>query len=99
IRDICDRNRAVRRGLPSVSRFLYSCSERQSFIWASHRWLALATYPGVERSGPLLLPYLVLLRMGFTLPGRITPPAVRSYRTISPLPAMRQAVYFLWHFP
>jgi hypothetical protein len=29
---------------------------------------------------------LVLLRMGFTLPARITPSAVRSYRTFSPLP-------------
>lgn len=50
------------------------------------------------RSG--LLPYLVLLRMGFTLPPALTG-AVRSYRTISPLPsALRpRAVYFLWHFP
>ncbi len=40
----------------------------QSFIWAGHCCPALATYPEVERSGPLLLPYLVLLRMGFALP-------------------------------
>ena len=26
-------------------------------------------------------------------------PAVRSYRTISPLPWHAMAVYFLWHFP
>ncbi len=26
-------------------------------------------------------------------------PAVRSYRTLSSLPARRQAVCFLWHFP
>ena len=44
------------------------------------------------------LPYLVLLRMGFTLPRRVATRAVRSYRTISPLPA-KLAVYFLWHFP
>ena len=25
--------------------------------------------------------------------------AVRSYRTFSPLPGLRPAVYFLWHFP
>jgi hypothetical protein len=25
--------------------------------------------------------------------------AVRSYRTISPLPRESEAVYFLWHFP
>jgi hypothetical protein len=36
--------------------------------------------------------------MGFSLPGAITRPAVRSYRTFSPLLAGdRQAVYFLWH--
>ena len=33
--------------------------------------------------------------------GEITPAAVRSYRTISPLPhtLRHEAVYFLWHFP
>jgi hypothetical protein len=29
----------------------------------------------------------------------VTSEAVRSYRTVSPLPALRQAVCFLWHFP
>ena len=33
-----------------------------------------------------LLPYLVLLRVGFTVPRRVATRAVRSYRTISPLP-------------
>jgi len=28
----------------------------------------------------------------------VTSNAVRSYRTISPLP-LKEAVYFLWHFP
>jgi len=46
-----------------------------------------------------MLPYLVLLRMGFTLPRSVTTRAVRSYRTISPLPSRSRAVYFLWHFP
>jgi len=45
-----------------------------------------------------LLPYLVLLQAGFTVPRRVATRAVRSYRTISPLPA-KLAVYFLWHFP
>lgn len=31
-------------------------------------------------------PYLVLLRVGFTMPQAVTSCAVRSYRTISPLP-------------
>jgi len=46
-----------------------------------------------------LLPYLVLLQAGFTLPRRVTTRAVRSYRTFSPLPNRSPAVYFLWHFP
>ncbi len=33
-----------------------------------------------------MLPYLVLLRAGFTVPRRVATRAVRSYRTISPLP-------------
>jgi hypothetical protein len=84
------------RGIPkpefrpagTVSRFLFP-EGRRSFLWAGHLCPAQATYPGVERSGQLLLPYLVLLRMGFALPARITPAAVRSYRTFSPLPGAR----------
>src|SRR5690349_15390335 len=38
-------------------------------------------------AGTLLLPYLVLLHMGFALPACVTAAAVRSYRTFSPLPA------------
>ncbi len=33
--------------------------------------------------------YLVLLQVGFTKPQNVTTCAVRSYRTISPLPALR----------
>ena len=64
----------------------------QSFIWDSRRRLPQATYPGV-RSEPAarqrgrILPYLVLLPTGFTLPRSVTTRAVRSYRTISTLPA------------
>lgn len=36
--------------------------------------------------GHTLFPYLVLLRVGFTMPSNITTDAVRSYRTISTLP-------------
>ena len=45
--------------------------------------------------------YLVLLQVGFTLPLRVTTSAVRSYRTISPLPQNLRytAVYFLLHLP
>src|SRR5260370_30042071 len=51
----------------AVSRFLCRCGW-QSFILARHYCLALATSPEVKRSGPLLLPYLVLLHVGFALP-------------------------------
>jgi len=39
------------------------------------------------------LPYLVLLRVGFTLPQRVTSCAVRSYRTFSPLPAEAGGIF------
>jgi hypothetical protein len=43
--------------------------------------------PTREQRGPRIMsPYLVLLRVGFTLPQTVTSCAVRSYRTISPLP-------------
>ena len=47
-----------------------------------------AAYPGTMRAAPLS-PYLALLRAGFTMPPSVTTGAVRSYRTISPLPARR----------
>ncbi len=34
-----------------------------------------------------MLPYLVLLQAGFSVPRTVTSRAVRSYRTFSPLPA------------
>ena len=34
-----------------------------------------------------VLPYLVLLQAGFAVPPSVTTDAVRSYRTLSPLPA------------
>jgi hypothetical protein len=40
------------------------------------------------RTGVQLLPYLVLLQAGFSVPRRVTTRAVRSYRTFSPLPAL-----------
>ncbi len=55
--------------------------------------------PG-SRAGRTTLPYLVLLRVGFTLPP-VLPPArcaltapFHPYRTVAGV-----AVYFLWHFP
>ena len=64
----------------------------------------LATYPEVvtERAAPP--PLFGLAPRGVCPASRITPAAVRSYRTISPLPdvillQISPAVYFLWHFP
>ena len=36
-----------------------------------------------------MLPYLVLLRMGFTVPSAVTVDAVSSYLAVSPLPDPR----------
>ncbi len=40
-----------------------------------------------------MLPYLVLLQVGFAVPRRVTTRAVRSYRTFSPLPRMRGGIF------
>ena len=49
------------------------------------------------------LPYLVLLQVGFAVPPNVATGAVRSYRTVSPLPSLHccnaWAVCFLLHFP
>jgi hypothetical protein len=58
----------------------------------------LATYPGT-RVGTLNVPLFGLAPGGVCPAADVTTYAVRSYRTISPLPAQRPAVYFLWHFP
>src|SRR5262245_12807437 len=54
--------------------------------------LASSSLPGsrADRTcGSLrLLPYLALLRVGFSVPRTVTRRAVRSYRTFSPLPAL-----------
>jgi hypothetical protein len=60
--------------------------ERRSFIWAVHCWTAQATYPGGSGGPPFSLPYLVLLRVGFTELPRSPEVLVSSYLTLSPLP-------------
>ena len=47
-------------------------------VWATH-----AASPRTDRA----LPYLVLLQAGFTVPPSVATGAVRSYRTLSPLPS------------
>src|SRR5205807_2843518 len=60
--------------------------------------------PGSSKGRAAPPPLFGLAPRGVYPAGGITPAAVRSYRTISPLPGMNpkrtnQAVYFLWHFP
>jgi len=43
--------------------------------------------PSAALATRVLLPYLALLQVGFTVPSRVATDAVRSYRTVSPLPA------------
>ena len=72
----------------TISRFL--CPDgRQSFLWAGHYCPALATYPEVERSGPLLLPYLVLLHVGFALPAGSLRPRCALTAPFHPYPCGR----------
>jgi len=56
-------------------------------------------YPRTSDGPPLMFSYLVLLRMGFAKLSRSPWKLVSSYLAFSPLPAKKQAVYFLWHFP
>src|ERR1700686_5047035 len=67
------RHRKNSAGCRTISRFLCPYG-RQSFLWAAHYCTAQATYPEVKRSGPLLLPYLVLLHVGFSLPAELLLP-------------------------
>src|SRR5690554_3266034 len=48
---------------------------------------ASSDLPG-DNAGHTKSPYLVLLRVGFTVPRCVATRAVRTYRTFSPLPAL-----------
>jgi hypothetical protein len=45
-----------------------------SFLWDRRCRRPRAAYPGLDRGGPPLIPYLALLRVGFTMP-RLSPDA------------------------
>ena len=51
---------------------------------------SLATYPGTRTGRPRSSPYLVLHRVGFAELPRSPGKLVRSYRTVSPLPATKR---------
>ena len=50
-----------------------------SFIWDRHCWRPRAAYPGLRRGGQPLVPYLALLRVGFTM--RLPSPEARCALT------------------
>ena len=63
--------------------------------------MAQATYPvltwATRSLFKMIEPYLVLLRVEFTLQPTVTSGPVRSYRTLSPLPTRGLAVFSLLH--
>jgi hypothetical protein len=69
----------------------------QSFIWDARHRAPRATYPGTVRTTPVF-PYLVLLRMGFTLPCLL--PAMRCALTapFHPYPAKARRYIFCGTF-
>src|SRR5271170_7520551 len=79
----------------------------RSFLWATHYCGAQATYPKVvaHRAGTLpaeagIPPYLVLLRVGFALPGALLRRRCALTAPFHPyLSLAARAVCFLWHFP
>ena len=72
---------------------LYVSRGRRSFIWDRSYLRPQSTYPRVERSGPLLLFYLVFLRVGFTKLSPSPAKLVSSYLTFSPLPPPKRRRY------
>jgi hypothetical protein len=108
-------------GRPAVSRVLFprvagsAARGRRPFIWAAHCWAAHSfRNSGLPAVGPESRhrPLLGLAPGGVCRAGDVAIAAVRSYRTISPLPApaidggsrdvsaaVGRAVSFLWHCP
>jgi hypothetical protein len=86
----------------SVNCVLAHATGGGSFLWDYGLPQPRAAYPGLDWRGPRLVPYLALLRVGFTEPLTVTRSAVVSYTAVSPLPdplARPSAVCSLLHFP
>ena len=84
---------AAKRTCKPSSVPLYVNRGQRSFIWDRCYHRPQATYPRVERSGPLLLFYLVFLRVGFTELSPSPAKLVSSYLTFSPLPPPERRRY------
>jgi len=94
-----------------VSRVLFpGCPGRRTFIQGHHCWrprTAISEQTRERWTGrPCLNPFregdaplLALAPGGVCRAVSVTRDAVRSYRTVSPLPPLPKAVCFLWHFP
>ena len=81
-------------------------SKPDSVLLAESTIYLMRSYPGLKRSGPFLVPYLILLRTGFTLPPlspaerwALTPPFHPYPAVEMALPSHCRAVCFLRHFP
>lgn len=86
-RDKSQGSSGIGRSRP-VSRVLYRVApgSNHSSRPAIAHWLK---QPTRVQYGPYLMnPYLALLRVEFTVPRTVTSRAVRSYRTLSPLPSI-----------
>ena len=79
------RRAPCRSGSRPASRVLYTPRERQSFLCATVAD-GLLKRPTRSDAGHAMLPYSVLLRVGLPCRAALSPHAVRSYRTVSPLP-------------
>ena len=88
----------MRKPEPAISRVLSSTTIHLGQLSPA----ASSNLPGSPfgtDGGPRpILPYLVLLRAGFTVPRSVTSRAVRSYRTFSPLPANSRRYIFCGTF-
>ncbi len=75
---------------------------RQSFLWARRHRRAQATYPGATRATPML-PYSVLLRVGFTVPRGVVPARgallPHPFTLATHIRRCRSAVCSLLHWP
>ncbi len=90
-----------------ISRVLSPPQRRGSFLWDRRCRRPQAAYPGLWRLTSAgrapLVPYLALLRVGFTVPRLL--PAARCALTapfhpyLYRLDSRPSAVCFLWHFP
>lgn len=83
-----------------ISRILYPLRGHDHLTWTPIARRLQRPTRRFWTGSPQTSPYLVLLRMGFTMPCVSPRSAVSSYLAVSPLPPKKlEAVCFLWHCP